>query len=467
MRVKKFSLNQLTIRTFIVFWLAFFTMAALLVALPHYDSRLYSDLNQNDISNYQKKLFESIRNNKISSILAGVPVLPVDKFDSYRPVIMTPEQEILGALDKEKGSSLALPKRQMIFSTPQRRVFNDIEIAGPFKFYIGDSETTSKLFFVSRTNDQQEILRYILDQPWILLILMLIITTPLLCWFTRTIVKPITHLQKAANSIASGNFKVNKELANYGPSELRDVGQSFNNMSIAVDNLISNQHNLLSSISHELKTPLTRLQLATALIRHQIGDTEPVKRIEKEIQQMDKMISELLLVSHQKMDSQMKHHLFSIVQLWDEVIEDALFEAQQRRITCDVNIAILHPEEYVISGNLSLLASAVENIIRNALKYTKNRICLTINLYRNENDDDFLQIRVDDNGLGLPPEEFHNIFKPFYRVDEARTRETGGTGLGLTIVYNVVSEHQGKVWAEQSNLGGLAVTIQLPLWKQS
>lgn len=115
MRVKKFSLNQLTIRTFIVFWLAFFTMAALLVALPHYDSRLYSDLNQNDISNYQKKLFESIRNNKISNILAGVPVLPVDKFDSYRPVIMTPEQEILGALDKEKGSSLALPKRQMIF----------------------------------------------------------------------------------------------------------------------------------------------------------------------------------------------------------------------------------------------------------------------------------------------------------------------------------------------------------------
>ena len=75
MRVKKFSLNQLTIRTFIVFWLAFFTMAALLVALPHYDSRLYSDLNQNDISNYQKKLFESIRNNKIISILAGVPVL--------------------------------------------------------------------------------------------------------------------------------------------------------------------------------------------------------------------------------------------------------------------------------------------------------------------------------------------------------------------------------------------------------
>jgi len=238
-------------------------------------------------------------------------------------------------------------------------------------------------------------------------------------------------------------------------------------MSIAIDNLISNQHNLLSSISHELKTPLTRLQLSTALVRHQTGDIEPVKRIEKEIQRMDKMISELLLISRQQMHSQMEHNLFSIDQLWDDVIKDALFEAEQRKITCDVNISILHPEKHMIYGNLSLLTSAIENIVRNALKYTKDRIFLTINLQKNEQDENCLQIRVDDNGLGLPPEEFDKIFKPFYRVDETRTRATGGTGLGLTIVYNVVNEHHGKVWAESSNLGGLAVTIQLPLWKQS
>jgi len=319
---------------------------------------------------------------------------------------------------------------------------------------------------VSRANGQQEILRYMLDHPWILLLLTLIITTPLLWWFTHTIVKPITNLQKAANSVALGHFKVDNELANHGPSELREVGQSFNKMSIAIDSLISNQHNLLSSISHELKTPLTRLQLSTALVRHQTGDIEPVKRIEKEIQRMDKMISELLLISRQQMHSQMEHNLFSIDQLWDDVIKDALFEAEQRKITCDVNISILHPEKHMIYGNLSLLTSAIENIVRNALKYTKDRIFLTINLQKNEQDENSLQIRVDDNGLGLPPEEFDKIFKPFYRVDETRTRATGGTGLGLTIVYNVVNEHNGKVWAESSNLGGLAVTIQLPLWKQ-
>lgn len=102
MRIKKFSLNQLTILTFTVFWLAFFAMAALLVALPYFDSRLYSDLNQNEISSYQKKLVESIRNNRINGILAGVPVLPTDKFDSARPVIMTPEKDIFGALGEER-----------------------------------------------------------------------------------------------------------------------------------------------------------------------------------------------------------------------------------------------------------------------------------------------------------------------------------------------------------------------------
>ena len=467
MRTTKFSLNHLTVRTFSVFWIAFFVMTALLVTLPYFDSRLYSNLTENEIASYQKKLVESIRNNKINGLLSGVPVLPTDKFDSARPVLMTPQKEIFGALGEEKTHISRFSEESHNFSQPQQKTFKDIQIAGPFKVYIGDAEEPSELFFISRANGQQAILRYMLDHPWVLLLLTLIITTPLLWWFTHTIVKPITNLQKAANSVALGNFKVDKDLANQGPSELREVGQSFNKMSIAIDNLISNQHNLLSSISHELKTPLTRLQLSTALIRHQIGDIEPLKRIEKEIERMDKMISELLLISRQQMHSQMEHNLFPINQLWDDVIKDALFEAEQHQITCDVNISILHPKKHMIYGNLSLLTSAIENIIRNALKYTKNHIFLTIDLHKNEQDDNCLQIRVDDNGLGLPPKEFDKIFKPFYRVDETRTRATGGTGLGLTIVYNVVNEHNGKVWAESSNLGGLAVTIQLPLWKQN
>ena len=285
-------------------------------------------------------------------------------------------------------------------------------------------------------------------------------------YVSKNFINRLRKLITTMNEIKEKGIDKRAEISELN-DEIDKVNIVFNSMMDELEEAFHEQSRFVADASHELKTPLTRLQLSTALVRHQTGDIEPVKRIEKEIQRMDKMISELLLISRQQMHSQMEHNLFSIDQLWDDVIKDALFEAEQRKITCDVNISILHPEKHMIYGNLSLLTSAIENIVRNALKYTKDRIFLTINLQKNEQDENCLQIRVDDNGLGLPPEEFDKIFKPFYRVDETRTRATGGTGLGLTIVYNVVNEHHGKVWAESSNLGGLAVTIQLPLWKQS
>ena len=276
------------------------------------------------------------------------------------------------------------------------------------------------------------------------------------------LIRPISHLQEAANSVALGNFKIDKSLIANGPLEIRQVGQSFNRMASSIDRLISNQQTLLSSISHELKTPLTRLQLATALVRHECGETESVKRIEREIGRMDKMISELLLLSRHQMNSQVERDIFYANTLWTDIINDAKFEAEQRGITFLTNIR-LPKNELQLNGNSRLLESAVENIVTNALKYTKDKIELHI-FIQEEEEEEFLRIRIDDNGSGVHPDEFKKIFKPFYRVDETRTRTTGGTGLGLAIVSNVIQEHQGKVWAEKSPLGGLAVTIRLPLW---
>ena len=220
MYTTKLSLNRLTIRTFSVFWIALFVMTTLLVILPYFDGHLYSELDDNEIATYQQKLVESIRNNKIKGLLAGVPVLPTDKFDSARPVLITPNKEVFGALGEEKTHILQFFDESTNFTIPQRKTFRNIQIAGPFKVYIGDAEEASELFFISRVNGQQEVLRYMLNHPWVLLLMTLIITTPLLWWFTYTIVKPITKLQKAANSVALGDFKVDNELANQGPSEL-------------------------------------------------------------------------------------------------------------------------------------------------------------------------------------------------------------------------------------------------------
>lgn len=229
-------------------------------------------------------------------------------------------------------------------------------------------------------------------------------------------------------------------------------------MAISIDNLISNQQRLLSSISHELKTPLTRLQLATALVRRQCEETDSVKRIEREIERMDKMIRELLLLSRQQMNSQVKRDIFYANSLWEKIIKDAQFEAEQRGIAFLTNIR-LPKNELQLNGNFRLLESAVENIVTNALKYTKDKIELHIFI-----QEEFLRICINDNGSGVNPNEFEKIFTPFYRVDEARTRATGCTGLGLAIVSHVIKEHQGSVWAEKSPLGGLSMNIKLPLW---
>ena len=457
-----FCLNQLAIRTFAMFWFSFFIIMSLMIVLPNLDLRLYSPLEEADIVNYQKEILNIVRNGQLQGLISEVPVLPSDKFQPSRPVLINLKtKNILGELPEEAPYIRRFANVSSNFSEPKRKNFNKLQLSGPFQVYLGDTASYA-LYFISYVNPQREIFNYVFDRPIILILIILLITSPLLWWFTRMLIRPISHLQEAANSVALGNFKIDKSLIANGPLEIRQVGQSFNRMASSIDRLISNQQTLLSSISHELKTPLTRLQLATALVRHECGETESVKRIEREIGQMDKMISELLLLSRHQMNSQVERDIFYANTLWTDIINDAKFEAEQRGITFLTNIR-LPKNELQLNGNSRLLESAVENIVTNALKYTKDKIELHI-FIQEEEEEEFLRIRIDDNGSGVHPDEFKKIFKPFYRVDETRTRTTGGTGLGLAIVSNVIQEHQGKVWAEKSPLGGLAVTIRLPLW---
>ena len=433
-----------------------------MIVLPNLDLRLYSPLEEADIVNYQKEILNIVRNGQLQGLISEVPVLPSDKFQPSRPVLINLKtKNILGELPEEAPYIRRFANVSSNFSEPKRKNFNKLQLSGPFQVYLGDTASYA-LYFISYVNPQREIFNYVFDRPTILILIILLITSPLLWWFTRMLIRPISHLQEAANSVALGNFKIDKSLIANGPLEIRQVGQSFNRMASSIDRLISNQQTLLSSISHELKTPLTRLQLATALVRHECGETESVKRIEREIGQMDKMISELLLLSRHQMNSQVERDIFYANTLWTDIINDAKFEAEQRGITFLTNIR-LPKNELQLNGNSRLLESAVENIVTNALKYTKDKIELHI-FIQEEEEEEFLRIRIDDNGSGVHPDEFKKIFKPFYRVDETRTRTTGGTGLGLAIVSNVIQEHQGKVWAEKSPLGGLAVTIRLPLW---
>lgn len=241
--------------------------------------------------------------------------------------------------------------------------------------------------------------------------------------------------------------------------ELRQVGKSFNQMITALQRLTSYQQRLLSDISHELKTPLTRMQLALSLLRRRNGESSEITRIEGEIQKLDTMIHDLLMLSRNQANHHLKREIFPIAKIWEDVLEDARFELEQNELALFVSQRIAHPERYFINGNIAMLASAVENVIRNAKKYTTTAVKVTIYL-----DQKNLFITIDDNGAGVPNNQYTEIFRPFYRVEEDRARQTGGTGLGLAIVANAVQQHRGKVSAEKSEMGGLKVKIQLPLW---
>ena len=216
------------------------------------------------------------------------------------------------------------------------------------------------------------------------------------------------------------------------------------------------QQRLLSDISHELRTPLTRLQLATALMRRRQGEGKELQRIEMEAQRLDGMINDLLVLSRTQHKNALVSEAMKANHLWSGVLDDARFEAEQMGKTLEVPYP---PGPWPLYGNPSALDSALENIVRNALRYSHSRIVVSFSV-----DKQGITIHVDDDGPGVSAEDREQIFRPFYRTDEARDRESGGTGLGLAIVETAIQQHRGWVKADDSPLGGLRLTLWLPLY---
>ena len=275
------------------------------------------------------------------------------------------------------------------------------------------------------------------------------------------ITRPLKNLRITANAVARGSLIIDPKIESRGIKEFREVGRSLNYMIRSLQTSNNHQQQLLSDISHELKTPLARLQLATAILKKKNGETKETERIENEIQKMNSMVLDLLSLSRLELNQHISRKLFQAEDIWKNILEDARFEIEQYGLKLFIEDQIKDKELYTLNGNVNLLSSALENIIRNAQKYAKSIIKVQISIIQEQ---DLLFIVVDDDGKGVPDHKLEHIFRPFYRVDEARARQTGGTGLGLTIVANAVQQHQGKVKAIKSELGGLRIEIRLPLW---
>ena len=453
-------INALPFKVFALFWLLFTLLMMIAFLAPRFDERLFLPVPDSDIGKYRHALTTLVQNNALESMLASSAPLPVKSGKEFRPVLIDLNNTIIGARANERSAIQNFFVNIGESSQPMQKVFYDLQVVGPFAIPTDTLLKNYTLYFVKYVTPQREIVNFVFDNPLVMIFLLMVIISPFLWWLVESIAEPIKHLQDVANDVAQGDFKINKELEITGISEVRQVGESFNRMAEAIGDLISNRQTMLHSISHELRTPLTRLQLSLSLLRRKVGDTKEVQRIQTETERLDKMIRDLLSLSHQHLKSQLIREAIPITEIWDEVKKDLQFEAEHLNIECVFKRNVFYPAQYKISANRESIVSAVENIVRNAIKYAKQRVEITEYL-----GNGYYFMCVDDDGEGVPSNEYENIFKPFYRVDPDNPNRKEGTGLGLSIVTNVTQQHRGNVWAESSPLGGLRITLQLPLHK--
>ncbi|MDH2896977.1 envelope stress sensor histidine kinase CpxA [Rahnella variigena] len=452
-------INSLTARIFAIFWFTLALVLMLVLMVPKLDSRQITPLLDNE--QRQGLMIEQ----HVEAELATDPAndlmwwrrlfRAIDKWapPGQRLLLVTSEGRVIGAQRNEMQIVRNFIGQSDNSDRPKKKKYGRVEMVGPFS--VRDGEDNYQLYLMRpASSSQSDFINLMFDRPLLLLIVTMLISAPLLLWLAWSLAKPARKLKNAADDVARGNLKQHPELE-AGPQEFLATGASFNQMVSALERMVTAQQRLISDISHELRTPLTRLQLATALMRRRHGEGKELQRIENEAQRLDGMINDLLVLSRSQHKNELPRETLKANELWEGVIDDAQFEAEQMGKTLEVTSP---PGPWKLIGNAAALDSALENIVRNALRYSHHHIALNF-----AHDGEGITITVDDDGPGVSEEDREQIFRPFYRTDEARDRESGGTGLGLAIVDTAVQQHRGKVKAEDSPLGGLRLIIWLPL----
>lgn len=270
---------------------------------------------------------------------------------------------------------------------------------------------------------------------------------------------PVKKLKAVVQSFAEGNLdvRVSPQLGSRR-DELADLGREFDQMAERIAALISSQKRLLADISHELRSPLARLTVALELARNNTSGKgmAALDRIELESERVNKLVGQLLALTRLESGAErVPPEMVALEDLVQEVVDDANYEAKPQHK--EVRVVRLAPCR--VRGSSELLRSGVENVVRNAIRYTAEGTVVEVTLTAGPNS---ALLTVRDHGPGVPESELAHIFEPFYRVGEARERASGGVGLGLSIADRTVRLHSGSIRAENVS-DGLLITIEFPL----
>jgi len=312
------------------------------------------------------------------------------------------------------------------FDTTNYKELIDIRIkyeSGYFKFLVPKDRITSS---------SARIFALWITVPALIMVLISLI-------FLKNQTRPITNLARAAEKFGKGEEI--EEFKPSGASEIRQAGYEFDKMRKRINRHLNQRSEMLSGISHDLRTPLTRMKLQIAFIK----DKELSNKLSEDINEMEKMLNEYLQFT--KSSFQEKDEMFNLTELLDDISK----KYNQDNITTR-----LMPRIY-FNGRKNLIRRCINNLVDNASKYGKK---VNIELNKNNNN---LFIKIEDDGPGIPENEYNNVFKPFYKMNKGRADAKSSVGLGLSIASDIIRSHGGNINLEKSKMNGLEVRIFLPV----
>tara|TARA_Y100000992_G_scaffold41315_1_gene23261 strand:- start:125 stop:1444 length:1320 start_codon:yes stop_codon:yes gene_type:complete len=257
--------------------------------------------------------------------------------------------------------------------------------------------------------------------------------------FLKNQTRPIINLAKAAEKFGRG-----EEIEEFKPSgalEIRQAGYEFDKMRKRIIRHLNQRSEMLSGISHDLRTPLTRMKLQIAFI----NDKELSKKLSDDIDEMEKMLNEYLQFTSSSFLE--KDELFNLSELIRKIINKYNNDNISSNITSKISI----------NGRKNLIERCVNNLLDNSIKYGKK---VNVELIKSSNN---IFIKIDDDGPGIPEKEYSNVFKPFYKIDKGRADAKSSVGLGLSIASDIIRSHGGNIKLNKSSMGGLGVKILLPV----
>jgi two-component system sensor histidine kinase CpxA len=371
---------------------------------------------------------------------------------------------------------------------------NNMEFVGPYELIFNASQYN---IFIGRLLLRSE--RNVMSRSKVAiagLVLAILLSTVFCFGLVLSITKPLGALRLASNRLAKGDLTTRIEGLENRKDEVGNLAQDFNTMAVRLQSLIDSQKQLMANVSHELRTPLTRLQLAVALLEDQLNtqadgaqsnlNTKHLSRIENEIVKMDEMIGQVLtLAKINASGKRIELQETALVLVLDGVLHDARFEAGAMNKALTVGAI----PDISINADMPLLISAIENIVRNAIRFAVKEVSCELNIVSNSLATDVVEIVINDDGAGMSAIELKTVFDPFFRGSYQVSEVSKGAGLGLSIAKAAIEMHGGSLNAsarhaptrfdkersqagnihdersfeEQSPLTGLSVIIRLPI----